>query len=101
MLNSVLYAGLGTLMRKVDCDQPLATAISIVGAGPSSSRAVKSTAYEREMQELPTPRGISTFSDELITDITSKTANSPGRASCHDDTALAIRTAPSAIIANT
>src|SRR5688500_8550668 len=44
MLNSVLCAGLRTLIRNVACDQPLATAISIVGAGPSSSRAVKSTA---------------------------------------------------------
>ena len=44
MLNSVLYAGFGSLILKVHCDQALETAISIVGAGPRMSNAAKSTA---------------------------------------------------------
>ena len=44
MLNSVLYAGLRSPIRKVHCDQALEMAISIVGAGPRRSSAVKSTA---------------------------------------------------------
>ena len=62
---------------------------------------MKSTAYESEMQELPTPSGMSTFSAEVTTDSTSSAAKSPGRENCTDDSALAITTAPSAIIANT
>ena len=56
MLNSVLYAGFRSLIRNVHCDQALEMAISIVGAGPRRSSAVKSTAYESEMQELPSPQ---------------------------------------------
>ena len=83
------------------CDHALEMAISIVGAGPRRSSAVKSTAYESEMQELPAPNGMSTFSAELMTDSTSNAAKSPGRGNCSDDKAVAISTAPSTITAYT
>jgi hypothetical protein len=85
----------------VHCDQALGTTISIAGAGPSRRSAVKSTAYEREMQELPTPSGILTFRAELMTDTTNSAAKSPGRENCTDHKELAITTAPSAIMAYT
>ena len=53
------------------------------------------------MQELPTPRGMSTLSAELMTDRTNNAANRPGRENSTDNMALAITTAPSAIMANT
>ena len=71
----------------------------IVGAGPSSRSAVKSTAYESETQELPTPSGMSTFSAELTTDNTRRAAKSPGCANSNEATALATTTAPRAITA--
>jgi hypothetical protein len=97
MLNSVLYAGFRSLIRNVDCDQALEITISIVGAGPRISSAVKSTAYESEMQELPAPSGMSTFRTELMTDSTRNAAKSPGRGNCSDVKALAITTAPRTI----
>jgi hypothetical protein len=101
MLKSVLYAGFRSLIRNVACDHALDITISIVGAGPRKSNAVKSTAYESEMQELPDPSGMSSFRAELMIDITRNAAKSPGRGSCSVVMALAITTAPSTITAYT
>jgi hypothetical protein len=40
-------------IRKVHWLQALATAMSIVSFGPSSSRAAKSTAYDTDIVEVP------------------------------------------------
>ena len=82
MLKMVRCGGLRSFIRNVHCDSALAIAISIVGCGPSSSRAVKSTMYDSEMQELPMPIGMSALSAELMTDTISSAANSPGRGNC-------------------
>jgi hypothetical protein len=83
----------------VHCDHALVTAINIVGPGPNNRSAVKSTANESEMQELPAPSGMSTLRAELMTDNTSRAANSPGLESSSDHNALAMTTAPRAIMA--
>jgi hypothetical protein len=67
--------GFRSLIRNVDCDHALDITISIVGAGPRTSSAVKSTAYESEMQELPAPSGMSSFRTELMTESIRNAAN--------------------------
>ena len=79
MLKSVRCGGFRSFIRKLHCAQALAIAISIAAPGPSRSNAVKSTAYESEMHELPTPTGMSTFIAELITDSASSATKRAGR----------------------
>ena len=57
MLKSVRWGGFRSFIRNVHCAQALAIAISIAAPGPSRSNAVKSTAYESEMHELPDADG--------------------------------------------
>ncbi len=88
-------------MRNVHWLQALAIAIRIVGPGPSSRSAVKSTAYDNEMQELPTPTGRSTFTAELITDSASSVTNKIGRGNSSEGSTAARIPIPSAITPQT
>src|SRR5438045_225227 len=94
MLNSVRYAGLRSLIRKVHWLHALTAATIIVSFGPSSSSDAKSTEYDTDIVDPLRASGSLTLNTEASEERITSSRNSHGDAKDLRGKKAASRTAP-------